>query len=166
MSCGAGPRSGRIGNSKFARSKYRISALALRNSLNLVKTSRIRSCISSLLRDNQGEKPHCLIEECSRAAWALPHQNAPDTAPLCQAALPAAASDGWIALKVALAVAGRPLRSPRVVDLRIPIKLVTAEFAADAALLAGPAMPPDTVPAASVATTQQTARRHAGAGPH
>jgi hypothetical protein len=27
-------------------------------------------------------------------------------------------------------------------------------------------MPPDTVPAASVATTQQTARRHAGAGPH
>jgi hypothetical protein len=27
-------------------------------------------------------------------------------------------------------------------------------------------MRPDTMPAASVATTQQTARRHAGAGPH
>jgi hypothetical protein len=31
-----------------------------------------------------GRHPYCLIQECSRAGRALPHQNAPDAASVCQ----------------------------------------------------------------------------------
>ena len=35
-------------------------------------------------RDNQRENPYCLIQECSRASRALPHQNAPLAGSACQ----------------------------------------------------------------------------------
>ena len=39
-----------------------------------------------MFRDNQNPRPYCLIQECSRTGRALPHQNAPGAAMLCQAA--------------------------------------------------------------------------------
>jgi hypothetical protein len=32
---------------------------------------------SLMLRDNQDESTYCLTDRCSRAAWSLPHVNAP-----------------------------------------------------------------------------------------
>jgi hypothetical protein len=43
MSCGAEPSNGRTGTSRLPRRKYRTAALAVRNSLNLAKTSRASS---------------------------------------------------------------------------------------------------------------------------
>ena len=39
-----------------------------------------------MFRDNPDPRPYCLIQECSRTGRALPHQNAPGAAMLCQAA--------------------------------------------------------------------------------
>jgi transposase len=65
----------------FSKLKARLRAATARSTPRLL--TAVRAALTRVARQS-GWWPYCLIQECSRAGRALPHQNAPGATSACQ----------------------------------------------------------------------------------